>query len=296
MQQARFSGIISPVLTPFEANGDVATDLFCDHAAWTLEQGAHYISPFGTTGEAASIGLAERIDLMQKLCDAGIDPARMMPGTGLNALPDTVELTAAAMDLGCAAVMVLPPHYYPAGDDGLFRYFSALIEEVGRDDLRICLYHIPQMTGVPLSPALAARLNEAFPEQVTAYKDSGGDWSHSQAVIRSAPGIAVFPASENALVDGLELGAAGCISATCNSQISRIRAYWDARMANDNAAASALAGPMVQHRETVQAAGFIPALKSMMADRTGNPVWLNRRPPCDNAPPEPGRKLNAELA
>lgn len=295
MTNTRLTGIISPILTPFNDDMSVAMDLYLSHAHWSLDQGAHYISPFGTTGEALSVGIDERIAVVEHLVSNGIDPARLMPGTGTCALPDTVRLTKHAAELGCAAAMVLPPFYYPHSEEGLFRYYSALIEAVASDRLQICLYHIPQMSGVRLSPALTARLAAAFPGIVTAYKDSAGDWAHTKAVIEAAPSVAVFPASENALASGLPQGAAGCISATVNSQPAAIRAYFDALVAGDTARAQELAPAVTRHRDVVEAAGFIPALKSMMAFASGDARWRNIRPPMDPAPEELGGKIASDL-
>ncbi|MBD0864875.1 MAG: dihydrodipicolinate synthase family protein [Rhodobacteraceae bacterium] len=295
MTDQQFNGVISPLLTPFDDDFALATSLFIDHAAWSLEQGLHYIAPFGTTGEAVSVGMRERMDAMEALAASGIAPARMMPGTGLCALPDTVELCRHAVDLGCAAVMVLPPFYYPFSDDGLVTYYSRLIDAVGADQLRICLYHIPQMSGVAVSPDVVARLNRAFPQVVVAYKDSSGNWENTMAVIDAAPEVSVFPASENMLQTGLAYGAAGCISATLNTQASVVRAAYDALVLGDTAAYAALADGMIRHRNKVQTAGFIPALKSMMAAATGEARWRNIRPPSDPAPTDLGAEINAEL-
>lgn len=295
MPHPDFSGVISPILTPFHPDGSIATRLYVEHATNSLDAGIHFLSPFGTTGEAVAVGMSERMEMLERLVDAGIPADRMMPGTGLCALPDTASLTRHAVDLGCAAAMVLPPFYYPTSEDGLFTYYARLIEAVGSDRLRICLYHIPQMSGVPLSPGLTARLNAAFPEIVVAYKDSAGDWANTKAVIDAAPNVSVFPASETHLVQGLDQGAAGCISATCNSNPSVIRAYFDAHIAGDQTKCGALEPGMNKHRQAVQDAGFIPALKSMFADATGNDAWLVTRPPMDDADPSLGQRLNAEL-
>ncbi|TNF61090.1 MAG: dihydrodipicolinate synthase family protein [Rhodobacteraceae bacterium] len=295
MSHPDLRGIVSPILTPFNDDGTIATRLYIDHALASLEAGVHYLSPFGTTGEAVACGMSERMEMLERLVDAGIPPDRLMPGTGLCALPDTVLLTRHAADLGCAAAMVLPPFYYPHSEDGLYTYFARLIEAVQADRLRLCMYHIPKMTGVAISPALTARLNAAFPETVVAYKDSDGDWTNTKAVIDAAPGVSVFPASEVHLVQGIGAGAAGCISATCNSNPSVIRAYWDARQHGDEDRAEALRPGMEAHRQAVQAAGFIPALKAMMATATGEARWLNTRPPMDDADPALGQRLVDQL-
>src|SRR4051794_38795245 len=102
----KFAGIIAPILTPFESDGRIARDLWVGHARWVLDQGAHFLSPFGTTGEALSLSIEERMRALEWLVEAGIPPNRMMPGTGVTALPETVALSSHAVGLGCAAVMV----------------------------------------------------------------------------------------------------------------------------------------------------------------------------------------------
>ncbi|TIP34166.1 MAG: dihydrodipicolinate synthase family protein, partial [Mesorhizobium sp.] len=184
----RPQGTIAPILTPFEDDGRIARDLWISHAKWVLGQGAHFLSPFGTTGEALSVSLHERMQALEWLVEAGIAPDRLMPGTGVTALPETVELSAHAVGLGCAAVMVLPSFFYTgAGDNGQARYYGELIEKVAKPSMRVILYHIPQNSGVPVSPALTARLSKAFPDTVVAYKDSAGDWNNTAAVIAAAP-------------------------------------------------------------------------------------------------------------
>jgi len=160
-------GVIAPILTPFEKDGSIAKDLWVSHAKWVLDQGAHYLSPFGTTGEALSISMRERLEGLEWLLDAGIPASRLMPGTGVTALPESAELTDHAVSRGCAAVMVLPSFFFPAaGDDGQARYFGELIERIASPAMRMILYHIPQNTGVAISPELTARLNRAYPDTV----------------------------------------------------------------------------------------------------------------------------------
>jgi 4-hydroxy-tetrahydrodipicolinate synthase len=151
------------------------------------------------------------------------------------------------------------------------------------------------MSGVRIPPALTARLNAAFPDIVVAYKDSSGDWENTRAVIDAAPGVSVFPASENQLKAGLAAGAAGCISATMNSQPARVRAAFDALQRGSADGYDAVAPAMIAHRDAVQAAGFIPALKAMMAAATDDARWLNIRPPMDVADIALGRSLVAAL-
>ncbi|CAN7383699.1 dihydrodipicolinate synthase family protein [Mesorhizobium sp. LjNodule214] len=290
----RLQGTIAPILTPFEDDGSIARDLWVSHAKWVLDQGAHFLSPFGTTGEALSVASRERMQALEWLVEAGISPTRLMPGTGVTALPETVELSAHAVGLGCAGVMVLPSFFYiAAGDSGQARYYSELIEKVANPAMRMILYHIPQNSGVPVSPALTARLSEAFPDTVVAYKDSAGDWNNTAAVIAAAPEVAVFPSSEAQLTKGLASGAAGCISATVNLNAAAIRAVYDAaRAGKDSAEADAA---IKAFRKVIQDAGLIPAMKAVLAVRSGDRRWLNLRAPHENATLESGEKLLAAL-
>lgn len=291
--QDRFRGVITPLLTPYNDDLSIAQELYLEHAAGCLANGAHYLSPFGTTSEATSHSSAERRATVEALVTSGTaKPQQLMPGTGLCALPETEDLCRHAIDLGCAAVMVLPPFFFVgASDEGLYRYFSTLIERLGSDRLRVCLYHIPQNTRIGISPTLAAQLNEAFPDIVVAYKDSSGNWDNTKAVIEAAPGISVFPGSESAMCRAMKLGGGGCISASCNSNVAAIRALYDLAEAGDWDAAEAAQPAVNAHRAAVQAGGLIPALKAWKTQTTGDTRWLTLRPPLENAEPALGQAL-----
>ncbi len=88
--------LIAPILTPFNDDLTIATDLYVEHAEWLFDQGCAGIAPFGTTGEALSVGIDERIAAIRALVDAGIDPSRMIPGTGLSNIADTARFHAHA--------------------------------------------------------------------------------------------------------------------------------------------------------------------------------------------------------
>lgn len=293
----RLTGVITPLLTPYNDDGTIAYDLYSAHAALCLKDGAHYLSPFGTTSEAPSHSSRERRQALEGLVTTGSAQAdQLMPGTGLCALEETRDLCRHASELGCRAVMVLPPFFLnPVSYEGLYRYFSTLIDGLGAHCPAICLYHIPQNSGVAISPALSARLNAAFPDVVVAYKDSAGDWANTRAVIEAAPGIAVFPGSETVMPDAMALGGAGCISASCNSNVAAIRRLYEAIVAQRRDEASALLGPISEHRAALREAGLIPGLKSFKAHVTGDERWLNLRAPLMNAEARLGPRLAASV-
>ena len=216
-----FRGVIAPILTPFNDDLSIATDLYVTHAHWLFGQGCVAIAPFGTTGEALSVGIDERIAAIRALVGSGIDPSRMIPGTGRTNVADTARLSRTCLDLGCNAVMTLPPFYFKGvTDDGLYDYFAQLIETIG-DDARLFLYHIPPIAVVGISPALARRLHAEYPQQVVGIKDSSGDWDNTSALL-DIDGLVVYPGSELPLLDALALGAPGCISATANTNAAPI--------------------------------------------------------------------------
>jgi len=283
-------GVIAPVLTPFNDDLTIATDLYIAHARWLFEQGCVAIAPFGTTGEALSVGIDERIAAIQALLDGGIDPAQVVPGTGLTNIADTARLSRACLDMGCAAVMTLPPFYFKGvSNDGLYAYFQQLITALGAD-ARIFLYHIPPIAVVGIPPALVKRLYRDFPAQVVGIKDSSGDWDNTRELL-GIDDLIVYPGSELPLLDALELGAPGCISATANVNANAIARVIEAYGDGDIEAAREQLAAVGRFRETVQDYGPIPAQKRLLAIATEDARWANVRPPLTEMSNGTGRDL-----
>ena len=294
MQVEGIRGVLAPILTPFNDDLSVATSLYVAHAKRLLTQGCAGIAPFGTTGEALSVGIDERIAAIRDLIDGGVDPAGMIPGTGLSNVADTARLSRACLDMGCAAVMTLPPFYFKSvTDDGLYQYFEQLIAAIG-PDARIYLYHIPPIAIVGVPPALAARLHADFPEQVVGIKDSSGDWDNTRALL-DIDGMIVYPGSELPLLDALELGAPGCITATANINAADIARIVDLYERGDIAAARVLHETVKRFRLLMQDYDPIPAQKRLLAIATGDARWANVRPPLTAMSAEAGRELAAIL-
>jgi 4-hydroxy-tetrahydrodipicolinate synthase len=276
-KERAFSGVIAPVLTPFGEDGYPDGERFTGHARWLLATGCTGLAPFGTTSEANSLGLDERMELLEEMVDDGIEPATLMPGTGTCSLSDTITLTRHALDMGCGGVLMLPPFYYKGpSEEGLYRYFSEVIEGVGDEKLKVYLYHIPPVAQVGFSLPLIGRLLEAYPDTVAGLKDSSGDWSNTAAILAEYPQLEVFPGSEVFLLDGLKHGAAGCISATCNVSAAAIRNVYDSWQTPD---AEQLQAGITALRKAVQAYPMIPALKALIAHYRGDPGWGQVRAP-----------------
>ena len=277
MQHKQFSGVIAPVLTPFGEDGGPDAERFVEHCQWLMQEGCTALAPFGTTSEGNSLGVDERMELLEELADSDLDPSKLMPGTGSCSLADAIVLTRHAVDLGCGGVLMLPPFYYKApNEDGLFRFFSEVIEGVGDDGLKVYLYHIPPVAQVGFSLSLIGRLIKAFPDTVVGLKDSSGDWNNTAAILDAYPDFEVFPGSEIFLLDGLRKGAAGCISATCNVSAAAIRNVYDNWR---SAEADRLQADITALRKAIQAYPMIPALKAIIAHYRQDPTWARLRPP-----------------
>lgn len=288
-----FSGVLSPVLTPFNEDLSPDTERFVAHCRWLLEQGATGLAVFGTTSEANSLSVEERLKLLDALIASGIAPAQLMPGSGCCALTDTVRLTRHAVSKGCGGVLLLPPFYYKGvSDDGLYANVAEVIERVGDDRLRIYLYHFPAMAVIGYSLDLIERLIKGYPSVVVGLKDSSGDWSNTEAILERFPGFDVFPGSEVFLLQGLHAGAAGCITATANVNVSMVRNLYDRWQ---TPAADTLQNAITALRNTIHAYPMIPALKQIIAHYRNDAAWRVVRPPLVHLSAAQARSLIADL-
>jgi len=291
---SRITGVLSPVVTPFGADLVPDPERFVRHCRWLLSQNVG-LAVFGTNSEANSLSVEEKIELLDRLVAAGLDPARMMPGTGCCALPDSVRLTAHAMKLGCGGVLMLPPFYYKGvSDDGLFRSFAEVIERVGDARLRVYVYHIPPVAQVPITLGLVERLLAVYPTQIAGMKDSGGDWTNTKAFLDAfaKAGFDVFAGSETFLLQNMRHGGAGCISATANVHPAPIARLYDTWRADG---ADARQARLDVIRGVFQKFPMIPALKAAIAHHAGDAGWSTVRPPLVALTPGQAAALVAEL-
>jgi 4-hydroxy-tetrahydrodipicolinate synthase len=288
-----FRGVLSPALTPFKSDLSPDREAFLAYCRWLLDEGANGLAVFGTTSEANSLSLAERTSLLEYLVENKIPGKALMPGTGAANIPEAVQLTRHALDAGAAGVLVLPPFYYKnTPEDGIFAYYAEIIERVARPNLKLYLYHIPQMSGVPITPSLIARLLKAYGPIIAGLKDSSGVWDNIALLLKEFPDLALFPASEKFLVAALKLGAAGCISATANYQVGNIRKLIDTP---DGEARTSLEAEVARIRSVFEGFVLMPALKAAAAVLFKNKSWRTVRPPLAPLSPEKRKELLTPL-
>jgi len=271
-------GVLSPVVTPFSDTLEPDADRLAAHCQWLIDSDVG-LAVFGTNSEANSLSMTEKRKLLDHLVEKGLPTSRMMPGTGACSLSDAVELTSAAVNHGCAGVLMLPPFYYKGvSDDGLFRFYSEMIQKVGDDRLRVYLYHIPQVSNVPITFNLIDKLLKAYPGTIAGIKDSSGDWSNTNGMLEQfqPAGFDVFSGSETFLLDTLKGGGAGCISATANVNPAPIAALFRS-YTEDSAKEQQQKLDVV--RDQFSSYVMIAALKAAIAHHGGDKNWVRTRPP-----------------
>ncbi len=289
-----FAGVNAAVLTPVKDDLTPDDDLMVGYSKWLMANGCDGLAILGTTGEANSFSLKERIRIIENLIEGGVPAEALMPGTGACSITDAVELTRIAVNAGVGGVLMLPPWYYKnPSDTGLFRFFSEVIQRVADTRLQIYLYHFPQMSATPISYKLIEMLLQKYPRTVAGMKDSSGDLDNMVNAAEKFPGFEVLSGSEHCFYPLLERGGAGCITACSNvtSQLAQV-VYRDFK---DNNGPSAANEPLVAIRNVIQEYPLSSALKELIARHTGNDQWRNTRPPFTNMDEVTRRKLFNEF-
>ena len=266
-------GIIAAVPTPVDDTGRPLKEPFLDHARWALGNGCDGLNILGSTGEATSFDAATRRTIMEWAAGA-LDPARLMVGTGTLSLAETIALTEYADDLGYGVALVLPPFYYtPPSEDGLVRWYESLHVALGDRSIRIYFYNFPAMTGFPVPAEVIERLHALAPDRFAGIKDSSNDLEYCRAIQVALPEFAIFPSSEAGLASARVEGFAGCISATVNITAPLCARVWRGEKTEG------LVDTVSAIRAVISDHPLVPAIKHLIARRTGDPRWSETLPP-----------------
>ena len=291
----RIRGVLAPVVTPFGADLSPDKERFIGHCQWLLSQNCGLVV-FGTTSEANSLAAEERSALLDALVASGVDTSRMMVGTGCCSITETVRLTSQAVKHGCAGVLMLPPFYYKGvSEEGLYWYFSEVVERVGDPRLRIYLYHIPPVAVVGITPGLVERLLKSYPNVIAGMKDSSGDWNNTKVLLDAfaQAGFDVFVGSESFLLANMRNGGVGTISATANvnpAAIHKLYTEWQNADADEQQAKLNIIRDIFGKKYPL-----IAALKQGIAIYTNDPAWAKVRPPLVELTAEQATTLAADL-
>ncbi|WP_447529340.1 dihydrodipicolinate synthase family protein [Vreelandella sp. TE19] len=267
----------SPVITPFNERLEPDARRFAAHCQWLIDQNVG-LAVFGTNSEASSLTVQEKCRLLDALVEQGVSGERLMPGVGSCSIGDTMTLAQHVLECGGANVLMLPPFYYKGvSEEGLFRYFSEVIERVASSRLKVYLYHIPPVSQVPITLALVERLKKRYPDTIAGLKDSSGEWDNTASLIDAfGDDMNIYAGSEHFLLQTLRVGGAGCISATANVNPGPIAALAQ-RFQDENAESRQQA--LSQVRRVFEGFPMIPALKAATAHYGGDDTWHRLRPP-----------------
>jgi 4-hydroxy-tetrahydrodipicolinate synthase len=236
---------------------------------------------FGTTGEGPSFSPAERETLMRAACEAraALPGLRLLAGTGTPSLSETIDLTRLAFDLGFDGALAVPPYYFrSATDNGLFLWFSELIQKAIPADGYLLGYHFPRVAGIGFSMELLARLKAAFPVQFAGIKDSSHDADLARDLGKKfGSDLVVLNGTDSYLQLAMQNHAAGCITAPANILSPGLREIWD-RM-NEGKDATEVQARVKKQRDILEKyPPFPPTLKALLHRLHGLPRWSVKPP------------------
>ncbi|WP_255604521.1 dihydrodipicolinate synthase family protein [Oscillochloris sp. ZM17-4] len=273
---AEIGGVISAMLTPFTSDvGPVDYEWIPGYMRFMEQGGLHGVLCLGTTGEGPSMSTAERERVLDVVL-ANKGGMFVMAGTGCAALTETIALSRYAVDRGADAVLVMPPFYIKQPSElGVLNYYRALADSLPAES-RLMLYHIPQVTGVPITPPIIDGLLESHPGLFFGMKDSSGDWANSAMLIARYPQLKIFTGSDRLVSSALAGGAAGAITALASAFPHMVRAVYDAHHAGGDVAGAQ--DRLTRLRGKVDPANTPAALKAALAWTSSLPETSVRLP------------------
>ncbi len=275
---AALSGVFAPIVTPFRTDGVTIDYAWIPyHLQYLQSQGLDGVVPMGTTGEGPSLSLDERKALLDTVM-ARRGNLRVVPGVGTPSLTETIDLVRHAFAAGVDSVLILPPYYWRSvSDEGLLNYFRTLCDEALEPGQKIMLYHIPQISGVPITLNLLDGLYQTHAECILGLKDSTGHVNSFLQFMHRYPNLRVFVGSDRLVGVAYELGVAGTITAAANlvpKAIQQLRAL--ARQGEDYTAQQEA---LTALRDLLQEYGAIQAsIKVLLARITHMPLTFVRPP------------------
>ena len=286
MESTRKFGLSCALALPLHDDGSVDYGLLVTHARSCLEAGCSSVTVFGTTGEGASISLAERAKMVGALLGARIDPrTEIIGGIASASVGDALEQIRTLQECECGRILLAPPFYFKGPrEDGLYDWFARVLEKIADSSVGAILYHIPSVTQVPLSIDLISRLRAAFPGVIIGVKDSGGEWAFTESLLGVHTDLSILIGDERHLAAAARLGANGAISGLANLFPPILLPLIE--RGKDDSRVTDLVTAILKYPVT-------PAVKALLAHRSGNNQWLNTRPPLVRLSEEEVKELDA---
>lgn len=271
-RRPRLRGIWSAAITPIDSTLSPDSAKAMAYYRDLLARGCDGLNLLGTTGEAMSLGVDQRLRFMEEIARSGLPMQRVMVGTGAASLDDAARLTRCAFESGFTAALIMPPFFFrDAGDDGVAAFLDALFDRVRPPESSVLLYNFPRMSGITLHPDLVDRIVDACPGIVAGIKDSSNDRALQAELLLRHPEFAIFPGSESYLLDAGRAGAAGCISGSV--------ALWPLLARDAFAGNGAQMKRLETLRRSLDALPMIPAVRYLIAKERGDESWMRPMPP-----------------
>jgi 4-hydroxy-tetrahydrodipicolinate synthase len=286
MTPSRF-GLSVAISTPFDRAGTLDMPRLLDHAKWCLAQGCDSITLFGTTGEGASVGLSTRAKVFEAMLKAGIKPKQLLTSVVASAIEDAADQAQQALDLGFLGLLLTPPFYFrEIGEDALFQWFAQLFHRLGPKARDMFAYHLPSVTGVPLSVGLIGRLKREFPGVVVGVKDSSATWSNTAALLEQHSDLMILVGDERDLAKAVRMGGSGSICGLANFAPHILGGA--ARDGREDARIRPVVEAIVRYP-------VLPSVKAMIAHQKKDPAWRIMRPPQGDLDDARAAKMIAEV-
>ncbi len=281
-------GLSCAISTPFDAAGQIDVSRLVDHAQDCLARGCDSITLFGTTGEGASIGLAARGHVYDALLKGGLAPRMQLLATIVaSSIEDAADQAKMAIDVGVRGLLLTPPFYFRGvSDDAVFAWFGQLFDRIGGSARDMFAYHLPGVTGMPLSVELIGRLKRAFPGIIVGVKDSSGTWANTAALLEAHSELMILVGDERDLAKAVRMGGSGSICGVANVAPEILV----------GAAKHGIDDPRIRPLvEAIIAHPVLPAIKALIAHQKNAPSWLQMRPPMVNLDAASTAKLVAAV-
>jgi len=238
-----------------DAQGTIA------HAESAIKNGLHGVFFFGSTGQSQLISISEKKDLISRTATSKFRD-QFYIGTGINSLNDNLDLIRYSMEYGFQIFLIMPPAYYKGNtDEGIYNFYSKIIEKVPK--IKIILYNFEKLSGYLFNVEIVKKLVKKFPKQIIGCKDSSYNLFENLKI----PDFKMFPGSEAKLLNGLELGCSGCISAVTNVTHSLARKVFDDF---ENKIQQSSNEKLIKIRQTFDRYPLISALHSFMSVKNKN--------------------------
>ncbi|MFC1632064.1 4-hydroxy-tetrahydrodipicolinate synthase [Candidatus Omnitrophota bacterium] len=206
-----FKGSLVAIVTPFE-NGKIDEKRFKDLIEFQIKAGTSGIVPCGTTGESATMSLAEHERVVDLTVQTVSGRVPVIAGTGSNNTAEAIELTNHAKVAGADGALLISPYYNKPTQRGLLLHFQAIAKSV---DIPIVLYNIASRTGINIEPATAAELSQI--KNIVAIKEASGNVSQMAQILKlCGDNLALISGDDALTLPVLAIGGVGVISVVAN--------------------------------------------------------------------------------